>query len=61
MSASALHRFFGGVLLAAFTFALAGCGEKLSRPDPEAAPAYNTDNTLRERTLNQGESERIGH
>jgi hypothetical protein len=44
------------VLLA---LALAGCGEKPPRADPEAGAAYNAEpgsDAMRERTLMQGES-----
>jgi hypothetical protein len=49
------------VLAAAF---LVACSEKAPRPDPEAVPAYNVENgpsPLAERTVNQGESERLSH
>jgi predicted small lipoprotein YifL len=39
--------------------ALAGCGEKPPRVDPEGAASYNAQpgsDAMRERTLNQGES-----
>lgn len=44
------------VLLA---LALAGCGEKPPRADPEGAASYNAEtgaDAMRERTLKQGES-----
>jgi hypothetical protein len=43
--------------------ALAACGERPTRADPERARAYSNDapqSPLRERTLEQGESERMG-
>jgi hypothetical protein len=43
---------------------LAACSEKPPRQDPERVQAYNVENgpgRLVERTLNQGESERMGH
>jgi hypothetical protein len=51
------------LLLALLASALLGaCSEKPPRVDPERVPAYNVENgpsPLAERTLNQGESERI--
>ena len=44
------------VLLA---LALAGCGEKPPRADPESGPAYNAEpgpSAMRDRTLNQRET-----
>lgn len=44
--------------------ALAACNEKPPRADPETRDAYRNDrpqNPAHERTLNQGESERIGN
>ena len=43
--------------------AAAACGEKPSRGDPERGHAYNLSpqNSLHERTLEQGESERMSH
>jgi hypothetical protein len=44
--------------------ALAGCSEKPPRPDPEAGDAYRNEmpqHPVHERTLNQGEPERIGN
>jgi hypothetical protein len=52
----------GAALLLAL--ALAGCGERPPRLDPEGARAYNNatpQNALYERTREQGESERIGN
>lgn len=43
--------------------ALSACGEKPPRPDPEGDRGYSNvqpQNPTHERTLNQGESERIG-
>jgi hypothetical protein len=43
---------------------LGACSEKPPRPDPEGVAAYNVENgpsPLAERTVNQGESERISH
>lgn len=44
--------------------ALASCGEKAPRLDPEGSRAYSNgspQHPVYERTLNQGESERIGN
>lgn len=53
------------LLLALLAAALLGaCSEKPPRADPEAVPAYNVENgpsPLAERTLNQGESERLSY
>jgi hypothetical protein len=46
------------------SLALAGCGEKTPRLDPEGTRAYSNatpQNSLYERTLEQGESERMGN
>jgi hypothetical protein len=43
---------------------LAACSEKPPRLDPEAVQAYNVENgpsPLVERTLNQGESDRMAY
>jgi hypothetical protein len=43
--------------------AVAGCGEKPPRSDPESVPSYNAEpgpSLMRERTLEQGESLRPG-
>ena len=43
---------------------LAGCSERPPRADPEHAPALNLQqgpNAMAERTLEQGESERMGN
>ncbi|HEX7054302.1 MAG TPA: hypothetical protein VF211_10280 [Burkholderiales bacterium] len=51
-------------LLAALVLSLAAaCGERPPRPDPEAGESLNLQkgpNPTVERTLNQGESERMG-
>lgn len=55
-------RYLLAVLLAAAT--LAACGEKPPRSDPESVQAYNVENgpgPLVERTLNQGESDRMSY
>jgi hypothetical protein len=47
----------------AATMALVSCGEKPPRADPEARKAYRNEtpqNPAYERTLKQGESERMG-
>jgi hypothetical protein len=52
------------VLAVVFFFAiLSGCSEKPPRGDPEGGHAYNQppQSPLHERTLQQGESERIGN
>ena len=53
------------LLLATLAAALLGaCSEKPPRADPEGVPAYNVENgpsPLAERTLNQGESQRLGY
>ena len=44
--------------------ALASCGEKPPRPDPEGSRAYNNatpQNPAYDRTLKQGESSRMGN
>ena len=44
--------------------ALAACGERPMRADPERARAYSNESPqspIRERTLEQGESERMGN
>ena len=44
--------------------ALAACGEKPSRPDPEGHRSYSNEapqNPAYERTVRQGESERMGN
>jgi hypothetical protein len=44
--------------------ALAACSEKPPRPDPEAGDAYRNEmpqHPVHERTLNQGETERMGN
>lgn len=52
-------------LIAVFAATLvAACSERPSRPDPEHAPALNLlqgPDAMGERTLEQGESERMGH
>jgi hypothetical protein len=43
---------------------LAACSEKPPRADPEAVQAYNVENgpsPMLERTLNQGESDRMSY
>ncbi len=55
------HVVMIGTLAAAL---LAGCSERPPRADPENLQAYNAENgpsPLYERTLNQGESSRMGH
>ena len=44
--------------------ALASCSEKPSRPDPEGHHSYSNEapqNPVHERTVKQGESERMGN
>ena len=44
--------------------ALAACSEKPPRPDPEVGDAYRNEtpqHPVHERTLNQGETERMGN
>jgi predicted small lipoprotein YifL len=48
----------------AAAIALAACDEKPPRPDPERKTRYSNQapqNPAHERTLNQGEAERIGN
>lgn len=55
-------RYLLAVLVAAAT--LAACSEKPPRPDPEAVQAYNVEqgpSPMVERTLNQGESDRMSY
>jgi hypothetical protein len=55
-------RYLLAAVLAAAT--LAACSEKPPRHDPEAVQAYNVENgpsPLVERTLNQGESDRMSY
>ena len=55
-------RYFVAVLLAAAT--VSACSEKPPRSDPESPQAYNVENgpgPLVERTLNQGESDRMSY
>jgi predicted small lipoprotein YifL len=67
MEPSGMHRMLVALLVAAVTAAgLAACGEKPPRtiPKGEAASYNNSDNgesRLRERTMNQGSSERINN
>jgi hypothetical protein len=50
------------VLMSALAAAsLAACSEKPFRSVPDGERAYNSDSQLRERTLHQGESGRMGH
>ncbi len=59
------EKFMMPVVLAAFlAVALAGCGERAPRGDPEHARAQNLEkgpSPSRERTLRQGESERMSY
>lgn len=55
-------RYVLAAILAAAT--LTACSEKPPRHDPEAVQAYNVENgpgALVERTLNQGESDRMSY
>lgn len=60
-----LNSLFAAALLAAFlTLGLAACGEKPQRVMDErdaALTSENWDGQLRERTLNQGESDRMSY
>jgi len=54
----------GAALSILAAMALAACSEKPPRADPEGGDAYHNEmpqHPVRERTLNQGESERIGN
>lgn len=53
-------RWAGAFLSAALVAALAACGEKPQRTVSEGSYNRAPGNPLAERTLNQGESQRIG-
>jgi hypothetical protein len=56
------HRLINAALSILAAVALASCGEKPPRPDPEGHRAYSNatpQHPAYERTLNQGESERM--
>jgi len=58
------HSLLNAVLSILAAMALASCGEKESRSDPEGHRAYSNrtpQHPVYERTLMQGESERIGN
>jgi predicted small lipoprotein YifL len=58
------HRLINAALSILAAVALASCGEKPPRPDPEAHRVYDNampQHPAYERTLKQGESERIAH
>jgi len=57
------HRSISVALSILAAMALAACSEKPPRPDPEGGDAYRNEmpqHPVHQRTLNQGESERIG-
>jgi hypothetical protein len=58
------HRIRAAALSILAAIALAACSERPPRPDPEGHRGYSNEtpqNPAYERTLNQGESERMGN